>query len=118
MKKRWRLVLAGLGFAILLATVFMLGRLKEPTYQGKPLSYWVARLGSDEIHGAPKDAVAAIRAIGPKAVPFLLEWMPHRQPHRPAWLTRIWEWCSERLPISTRQKEKETPPSDCVEIAW
>jgi len=118
MKRRWRLVLVGLGFAILLAMVFMVGRREEPTCQGKPLSYWVTRLGSDEFHGAPKDAVAAIRAIGPNAVPFLLEWMPHRQPRRPAWMTRAWQWCSERLHMSTDQKEKETPDSHCVEIAW
>lgn len=51
---------------------------KEPVYQGKPLSSWVDKVGEIErYNGAPEDAVAAIRAIGPKAVPFLLEWMPH-----------------------------------------
>ena len=50
---------------------------KEPVYEGIPLSSWVTRLGSDEIHGAPEDAVTAVRAIGSNAVPFLLEWMPH-----------------------------------------
>ena len=51
---------------------------KEPVYQGKPLSLWVIKAGQIErFNGAPEDAVAAIRAIGFKAVPFLLEWMPH-----------------------------------------
>jgi len=51
---------------------------KEPVYEGKPLSSWVDKVGQIErYNGAPEDAVAAIRAIGPKAVPFLLEWMPH-----------------------------------------
>ena len=50
---------------------------KEPVYEGIPLSSWVTRLGSDEIHGAPEDALTAVRAIGSNAVPFLLEWMPH-----------------------------------------
>jgi HEAT repeats len=50
---------------------------EEPVYQGKPLRYWVTRLRKiEEYHGAPEDAVAAIRAIGAKAVPFLLDWMP------------------------------------------
>ena len=48
---------------------------KEPVYKGIPLSSWVDKVG--QYNGAPEDAVAAIRAIGPKAVPFLLEWMPH-----------------------------------------
>ena len=52
---------------------------KEPIYEGIPLSSWVNKFGDAEsyFHGAPKDAVAAIRAIGSNAVPFLLEWMPH-----------------------------------------
>jgi hypothetical protein len=57
---------------------------KEPIYQGKPLSVWVTKVGQiEEYHGAPKDAVAAIRAIGSNAVPFLLEWMPHPGAERP-----------------------------------
>lgn len=51
---------------------------QEPVYQGKPLSAWVDKVGQiEEYNGAPKDAVEAIRSIGAKAVPFLLEWMPH-----------------------------------------
>jgi len=57
---------------------------KEPVYQGKPLSFWVDKIGQIErYNGAPKDAIEAIRAIGPKAVPFLLEWMPHPGAERP-----------------------------------
>jgi hypothetical protein len=55
----------------------------EPMYQGKPLSVWVVKLGSDEFNGAPEDAIAAIRAIGSNAVPFLLEWMPHPGAKKP-----------------------------------
>lgn len=51
---------------------------QEPVYQGIPLSSWVDKVGQiEEYNGAPADAVAAIRAIGSNAVPFLLEWMPH-----------------------------------------
>jgi hypothetical protein len=49
---------------------------EEPVYDGKPLSHWVAKVGEIGLDGVPKDALAAIRAIGPKAVPFLLNWMP------------------------------------------
>jgi hypothetical protein len=49
----------------------------EPVYRGNPLRYWVIQVGKiEENQGAPEDAVAAIRAIGAKAVPFLLDWMP------------------------------------------
>ena len=57
---------------------------KEPVYQGKSLSSWVDRVGQIErYNGAPEDAVAAIRAIGSNAVPFLLEWMPHPGAEKP-----------------------------------
>ncbi len=57
---------------------------KEPVYQGKPLSSWVDKVGQIErYNGAPEDAVAAIRAIGSNAVPFLLEWMPHPGAEQP-----------------------------------
>jgi hypothetical protein len=120
MNTRWRLRLVGLGLAILLALAYSIVPSAEPVYQGKPLSYWVTRLGSDEMHGAPKDAVAAIRAIGPKAVPFLLEWMPHRQSRGPAGVARIVQWCLGWLQNlhGVRQDERKTPASDCVEFAW
>jgi hypothetical protein len=73
---------------------------EEPAYQGKPLRYWVTKVGKiEEYHGAPEDAVAAIRAIGAKAVPFLLDWMP-----RPETLHQ--------------DRASGTPGWDDVEIAW
>jgi len=71
---------------------------KEPVYQGKPLSLWVIKAGQIErFNGAPEDAVAAIRAIGSKAVPFLLEWMPHPGAEEPV---------------------EGYPDWDAVDIAW
>lgn len=71
---------------------------KEPVHDGIPLSSWVDKVGQIErYNGAPEDAVAAIRAIGSNAVPFLLEWMPQPEAKDPL----------EGLPNS----------SD-VEIAW
>lgn len=56
----------------------------EPVYNGVPLSSWVDKIGKiEEYNGTPEDAVTAIRAIGSKAVPFLLEWMPHPGAERP-----------------------------------
>ena len=78
MNSRVRLLLLGLAFGISIAAILWVGRSavspgEEPLYQGKTLSYWVTRAGRvEEYNGAPKDAVAAIRAIGPNAVPFRL----------------------------------------------
>lgn len=57
---------------------------QEPVYQGKPLSAWVIKAGQiEEYNGVPEDAAAAIRTIGPKAIPFLLEWMPRPGAEQP-----------------------------------
>src|SRR5437762_8030904 len=78
MNSRVRLLLLGLAFGISIAAILWVGRSavspgEEPLYQGKTLSYWVTRAGRvEEYNGAPEDAVAAIRAIGPNAVPFRL----------------------------------------------
>ena len=43
----------------------------EPTYQGKPLSYWAEQTWVQDLRG--RRGVQALRAIGPEAVPFLLD---------------------------------------------
>ena len=54
-----------------------------------------------EFYGVPDDAIEAIRAIGPQAVPFLLNWMPrpetvhqyaNRSANTPAWDTLEFAW--------------------------
>jgi hypothetical protein len=50
----------------------------QPVYNGKTLSAWVNELQSDGVGGRPElltEAVEALRAIGERAVPFLLEWL-------------------------------------------
>jgi len=117
MNARVRLLLLGLAAGISIAAILWTGRSavaprEEPLYQGKTLSYWVTRVGRiEEFDGAPKDAVAAIRAIGSKAVPFLLEWMPHRSLFIERFLQLFSRWFSN-------PNAKQGPSWDCVEIAW
>ena len=121
MNARVRLLLIGLAVGISLAAILWAGRSavaprEEPLYQGKTLSYWVTRVGrTEEFDGAPKDAVAAIRAIGPKAVPFLLEWMPHLKPHRSLFIERLLQLFSRWF---SNPNAKQGPSWNCVEIAW
>ena len=121
MNSRVRLLLLGLAFGISIAAILWVGRSavsprEEPLYQGKTLSYWVTRAGRvEEYNGAPEDAVAAIRAIGPNAVPFLLEWMPHRKPQRPVFAERFSQLFSRWF---SNPNTKQGPSWDCVEIAW
>lgn len=73
-----RRVLFGVLVALLLAAFGwqVLGP-HEPVYQGRPLSYWLDRqfqTGSYDLPGHSADATNAVRAIGPRALPLLLDW--------------------------------------------
>src|SRR5690242_3243308 len=48
---------------------------REPEYQGKKLSEWLAMQ-----HEHPAEAARAVRAIGTNAIPFLLRWADYRYP--------------------------------------
>ena len=77
------------GIALVILLVAVLGtiawqvlREREPSYNGKPLSYWIdPQRPSDPRaqHNTPEEFSAAVTAMGDKAVPFLvkrLHWKP------------------------------------------
>ncbi|MBU6401870.1 MAG: hypothetical protein KGS61_16260 [Verrucomicrobia bacterium] len=68
-KRRWIVV-----FALMTAGITMIGvvrlRSAEPVYQGKPASFWLDHLLTNMAD--PKVDVAAFKAMGPAAVPFLV----------------------------------------------
>jgi HEAT repeat protein len=68
MKPKWRKIAAVVVVIVGLSSAVWL-RPREPEYAGKPLSYWVDQIATTNLHD---QAIVAIRAIGPKAVPILL----------------------------------------------
>jgi hypothetical protein len=75
----------------------------------------VGRIEDSADNAVPTNAITAIRAISPKAVPFLLEWMPHRMPQRPVFVDRFLDFVPRRF---LKPKPKNAPSWDCVETAW
>ena len=73
------LVLAGVAAAITL--IALLTREREPSYSGKPLSFWVVQLCpmNPSSPGKP-EAEKAIRHIGTNAIPYLLKWVSYEEP--------------------------------------
>lgn len=76
----------------------------EPTYRGESLSQWL-----ENVRGTPGDspddqAVQAIRAIGPRAVPTLLDMLKRGHPH---WKTTVAEW-TEKVDWSPSLLEDNT----------
>ena len=75
MRKKWLLVTSAMCALPLLVALF-LGRPweREPRYQGRPLSYWLA-------HNNDPKVEAALDHIGTNALPFLLKWIRYERPH-------------------------------------
>ncbi len=72
MREHWpkaALILCGFAaVAVILHQRQPAARSNEPTYQGKPLSVWLSGLDSQDA----RQAKAALAAMGPKAIPFVL----------------------------------------------
>src|ERR1700687_4254230 len=64
---RRRVVVLGPLIVVLLGVVWW--QFREPTYQGKPLNYWIEQMIR---HVDSQAAEAALREIGPRAIPLLL----------------------------------------------
>jgi hypothetical protein len=75
MRKRWKLLLV-MAISFLAISLLWIGRrTPEPTYNGTPLSFWVARYQAEASDGpADNETLDALRAIGTNAFPFLLKW--------------------------------------------
>lgn len=60
---------------------------REPVYKGKPLSYWAEMTQDQKLDFGPSaqalEAIEAVRAIGPAAIPYLLKWI------QPPWKNSI-----------------------------
>ena len=92
--KRRTIAIAVLLCAATIAVVMSLSRKPEPTYAGKPISYWAARLVGNRSADEVEQAAAAIRAIGTNGLPYLIDslaseppaWRDNIARRVPAWL--------------------------------
>lgn len=94
------------GLVLLLAAIFGIYAFlhREPHYEGKALSEWVDELDT-QYEWRREPAEKAIRQIGPKAVPYLLEWLKEPQ-YSPIW-TRVDDWLSDHSEVRLHLPEKK-----------
>lgn len=71
MRKR-RIVLLCTAVWVCAVAAWLLSQSREPRYQGRPLSEWVIQLVISGNSSDVNEAIRALRAIGPKATPYLL----------------------------------------------
>jgi hypothetical protein len=93
-KKRTLLICAACALLAILAVFAYKPASREPSYDGHPLSYWVASLGRT---GTPESdlekATNAIDHIGVAAFPFLIKWIPYSTPN---WRPTVGNWLRRR----------------------
>jgi hypothetical protein len=88
MKRRTILLLAAVAGVAALFIVWPRGP-REPLYQGKTLTQWIAESRTHPDGDVSKKAVAALRAIGTNALPFLVSDFTRSVP---VWRRYITEW--------------------------
>jgi hypothetical protein len=87
MSKRRKILLLLAGLVLAFGVYMLFIRESEPSYKGKPLSFWVEGLNpspartnrADRSPGVP-EAPEAIRQIGSNAIPYLLKWIQYEGP--------------------------------------
>ena len=95
-KKRWIVGFVALFVVVLIAVAVWPGP-KEPEYQGKKLSEWLAIYDGTNTTVVAKDQAAeAVRQIGTNAVPWLIKY------ERPVYRQELWAY-SDSYNISDRE---------------
>jgi HEAT repeat protein len=75
MKKTFPIILAAVVVVIALFTISCNSRSRQPVYDGKPLSAWIADLNYEKPDAVRAQAQKAIRQIGTDSLPFLIKEM-------------------------------------------
>jgi hypothetical protein len=92
-KHRWLIPLGFLIVLLALGLMWIGQRVIEPTYQGRTLTEWLLVYSRDP--GMANEASAAVRRIGPAALPWLVSWVDHQGVTD--WEARFRKW-TMRLP--------------------
>jgi hypothetical protein len=102
-RKRWIGMAAVLVAFAILAAVFLPGE-KEPEYQGKKLSEWVAMAQENP---DPPEVDAAIIAIGTNNIPLLLRWLDYKPSKLREWVDDYSGDVPDKLKFLVRNRPDE-----------
>lgn len=92
--KVWLLAASSLVIAIVV--VLCTETASEPSYDGKPLRFWLGQLDTKSARDGTCEAAIAIRAMGSNALPVLISMLSARDPGWKRWLTQQ-RWFPFRL---------------------
>jgi peptidoglycan/xylan/chitin deacetylase (PgdA/CDA1 family) len=81
---------------------WLLLRSDEPSYQGRTLTSWIRDLEkANETESSNARALAAIQAMAPQAIPFLLRELQAQEPPWALWLDRHWPSSADRFSFNS-----------------
>ena len=84
--------------------MFAAQRVNEPSYQGKPLRFWLAEIGGTrEAWEGTNEAAVAVRSMGTNALPLLMQMIQLQKPE-PEW--RWWLGQQRWFPFELRQYDE------------
>src|SRR5689334_5790483 len=101
--------LAGILLAVLLICTLVVVWPREPAFNGRSLSQWLAEFNRVPPNQPAPEAEEAIRRIGPSALPFLLSYIWANEPSRLIWAR---QWINKTLHKSYRS------PIDLCAPSW
>jgi len=94
-RRKYGIVLA-IGLLVICIVLLVLRDYKQPRFDGRPLSGWMA-VFADELNGSTSGPGAhALATIGTNAIPYLLKWMRYT----PSWRDDLMEAYQHRIPRS------------------
>jgi hypothetical protein len=97
--KRRTVAIAVVLCAATVVVMMAFSRKPEPRYEGRPISFWVARLVGNHSASEVKQAEAAIRAIGTNGLPYLIDSLANEPPE---WRVKIAHYVPGWLPGSRK----------------
>lgn len=85
--KRWRWGLRGLAVVLPVSLILAIWLRLEPRHEGKTLSEWLAQPWDER--ASDEDTAMALRAMGPRVLPTLLDWLQQRDSRIKRWIAML-----------------------------
>ena len=82
--KRWRLGLRVLAVVLPVSLIITIWLRLEPRHEGKTLSEWLSQPWDEGV--SDEDTATALRAMGPRVLPTLLDWLQQRDSRIKRWI--------------------------------
>src|SRR5436190_16177893 len=85
--KRWHLVSWAVAVVLPVSLILAIWLRLEPRHEGKTLTEWLSQPWDERV--SDEDTAAALRAMGPRVLPTLLDWLQQRDSRMKRWIAML-----------------------------